>query len=344
MKLLHVGLFRDHCLGGDIVLQSGFHGNSKISCRTFDYRVEVEQSSVEDMNHSLLDHAKDVDAVIIGKGESLLPETLQTISSTGTKIGLWYGDVRPKPEPWLLNLLPHCDALFITSAGNRMQEIVDRGRPKKAVYFFNPINERLVHQWQLRQRSTSDRLLFSATRYSFAGPERRRVFEFVAGREDIRLIGSQKRVFKNGLLQRVNKWIAPAKLLRGDDYIDAIRSSAGGIAVSAVQDEYLYTSDRTTHFVAFGTPLIQWRFPGCEHLFQDKKEIMYVDSIDELECSIEQFKREPDRACDMAVRAQKRMLAHHNANQTSRLFMSVLFNDPVALPDWWPTIGEVIRS
>ena len=74
------------------------------------------------MHEMLIEKAHGCDIVFIGKGESVGEATLGRMKSMGLTIALWYGDMRPAPEPWLLKMLGHVDCYFMTSAGDVLNE------------------------------------------------------------------------------------------------------------------------------------------------------------------------------------------------------------------------------
>ncbi|MEL6110782.1 MAG: glycosyltransferase [Planctomycetota bacterium] len=335
MNVIHAGIFADHELGGDVVFRAGFDALS-LKYRSFDYRARATEVGQQEMNSELVSLAKNADLLFIGKGELIWPETLARISRDGTSVALWYGDVREQPEPWLVELLPHCDAYFSTSGGRRFEEVVSCGSPGNACFFFNPCNLALMKTWSARTRSPTGRPLMTASRYGFAGEERQAVFRYIDRSPQIDLVGSCRRRFANPLLQRIAKRFDRPRRLRGSDYIAAIRNCCVGIAVSAFQDEYLYCSDRVTHYLQFGAALIHWRFPGCERLLADREETVFVESIEELEREISILCDDSERASNIGRRAAARVARDYSVPLTLRRMLDFLDGNFSSTPDWYP--------
>lgn len=322
MNVLHVGIFQDHCLGGDIVFKAGLIDNG-VRHLEFDYRTLAAQIGIDRMNHELVRQAEGQDLVFIGKGELLYPSTLAEVRRRGSLVALWYGDLRPQPEPWLMENLKHCDAFFMSSAGDTLRWYFEQGGPGKAAFYINPSCPALVEQFSGIPRSV-DPPLFTGTTHSSYGDERRAVYEYLCRRGDIQIIGSPRRVIKNRLLRRLYLKLRPVRYLRDRPYIESIVRSRFGIGVSAFQNVKYYTSDRLTHYLSFGKLYLAYRFPGCEDLFEGGKHLVYYGSVAELEEQIEFFLKDRDSAEEIGRRGQEKMLREYNAGNVVGMMLDII--------------------
>ena len=215
MQVLHVGIFKDHCLGGDIIFETGFLEN-KISHQRFDYRAIATKLGVEAMNRELMKQAGRHDLVFIGKGEIIHSSTLAKLRKAGSIVSIWYGDIRPEPEPWLIENLRECDAFFMSSSGEVLESYFKKGKPGQASFFLNPSNPNLINQYCQIPQSV-DPPLFSGTLYEFGSKERQQVYEYLVKRRDIQIIGSPKKTIRNSLLKKIYFHLKPIEYLRGSE-------------------------------------------------------------------------------------------------------------------------------
>ncbi len=326
MNVLHAGIFEDHVLGGDIVLAKGFEQNA-CRLRRFEYRSHVRDAGESAMQQRLLDTLDPgTDLLLIGKGEKFRPGTLAEARRRGVHVALWYGDMRPQPESWLLELLPHVDTFFLSSTGETLREYHRLGRPGRSAYFLNPSDPDLPPRYADTPRGTRP-IVFTGSAYGFAGAERAAVVDYLAKRPDATLFGSAGRQ-KNSLRDRVRRRLGlGARVLprvRGDEYIAAIRSARIGVGVSAFQNVSGYTSDRMTHYLTFGTFYLVWRFPGLERILEPGAEVAAFESIDELDRQVTRFLADDAEREVIAAAGQRRMLTEYNTANVTGMMLDVL--------------------
>lgn len=332
MTILQVGIFRDHALGGCLVFEKGLRQNG-CEVERFDYRTLSAEVGIAEMNRRFVERAAGKDLVFIGKGETLFSRSLADARRAGASVALWYGDVRPQPEPWLLELLPNVDFFFMSSAGSELRKYFVAGRPKLAAYFFNPSDPELVAGWPPADRKSTD-LLFTGSRYPFASQERNLTIQYLRSRGDVRFFGganqgsakhaaAQRRLFD--IARKVGARLARnAQAVRGPRYMSAIRAARIGIGVNAFQHIPKYTSDRLTHYTEFGTFFLQWRFPGIEELFSTKDELIVFESVDDLDKKIAYYLTQDSEREEIARKAQHRVLAEYNTKNITAMMLDII--------------------
>ena len=325
MKVLHVGIFEDHALGGDIVLEGGLVANGCEVTR-FDHRAVARAHGREGMNARLVEAARNRDLVFVGKGDALTRSTLAAARRGGAAVALWYGDIRPAPEPWLLDLLPEVDAFFMSSSGAVLRAHFEQGRPGRAAYYFNPSDPALVARYAHLPRGTRP-VVFTGTPHAFAGPERQAVVTVLKARGDVTFFGGADRTAPGQrLADRVIRRVTgrqPGRV-RGEAYVAAIRSGRVGVGVNAVNDVPRYTSDRLTHFLAFGTFFITRRFPGLEDLFVPGRELVAFDDPGELPALIDRYLADDAAREAIAAAGQARILGDYDHRTMVRMMLDVL--------------------
>ena len=82
MNVLQVGIFEDHALGGDLVFEGGLKANPCDVTR-FDHRALARAHGVVKMNARLVDAARGMDLVFVGKEDGLARATLAAVRRVG---------------------------------------------------------------------------------------------------------------------------------------------------------------------------------------------------------------------------------------------------------------------
>jgi hypothetical protein len=332
MKVLHAGIFQDHCLGGDIVFRKGLLANG-LEHESFDFRQILAEHGQAEMNRRLVQRAASRDLLFIGKGESISPQALRDVRRSGCKVTIWYGDARLEPEPWLVDNLRECDVLFMSSAGDTLRHYFEVGRPKCAACYLNPCDPHLVEEFTDVPVSV-DRPLFSGTYYGFMGPEREEVMRYLSRRWDIQVIGTTRYLGNNSFLRHLSNRFFPVRYLRGKNYIEKIIRCKFGIGVSAFQNIKYYTSDRLTHYLLFGKLYLAYYFPGCETLFDIGKELDCYHGVQELKQKIRFYLRNPEQAEAMGRRGQEKMCRDYNATCMVRMMLDVINTGTSSVYPW----------
>ncbi len=122
--------------------------------------------------------------------------------------------------------------------------------------------------------------------------------------------------------------------LRGRAYIERIIRSRFGIGVSAFQNVKYYTSDRLSHYLAFGKLYLAYRFPGCDALFQDGVHLVYYDGVEDLGRKIDYFLANPQLAERIGAQGQEKMLGDYNAANLVRMMLDIVFRGSSTMFPW----------
>jgi hypothetical protein len=327
MKIVHAGIFKDHALGGDVIFRKGFLQNN-CAVTSFDYRTLAAEFGVQKMFDMLRDvTTSDTDILFIGKGEIFEREVLRDIKNKGVQIALWYGDIRPEPENWLLDILPEIDCFFMSSGGFKLREYFERGRPKVAAFYFNPFDPDLIEKYQALPRRNRD-IVFTASAYDFIGSERKLAIKYLKSRDDVTFFGGGEASCGDSFVARMRNKLfgvrTASNWIRGEDYIAAIKSAKIGIGVSAYQNIPRYTSDRMTHFLGFGSFLLAWEFPQIELFFDIGQELVVFKNIGDLKRKIDYFLRNESEREAIALAGQSRILSEYNCKNMAALMIDVI--------------------
>jgi len=334
MKVLQAGIFTDHELGGCLVFEKGLRQNG-CQVERFDYPELTRRHGAKKMNLMLAENSRNKDLVLIGKGRTITRETLRSVRRQGVQTALWYGDIRPRPQPWLLDLLPEVDCYFMSSGGGILKEYHTQGKPKLAAFYFNPSDPELVERYKGYTPKDKD-IVFTGNGYGFSDQARVDAVKYLLTRPDVtfyggaeRLLANRRSIWSRGrdrLLQSVGlKPRLPAsKRVQGPEYIQAIKSARIGIGVSARQDVPKYTSDRLSHYLEFGTFYLCWRFKGIEELFTNGKELAVVESAGEMDQRIKYFLQNAADREEIAAAGQRRMLEEYNTKNITAMMLDII--------------------
>ncbi len=337
MNILHYGIFNDHQLGGDIILAKGFTQNGHVVI-PFDFKTHYKKLGVEKSEDQLLEQARKVDLVFIGKGEKLSVETLKKIKQSGVHTALWYGDIRiPVPE-WMKQLLPNIDHFFMTSAGETLKNYHIQGMANYSSYFLNPSDSDLPTQ-NPSSSSKEKEIIFTGSAYGFAGSERLETINYLKTRNDVTFFGgADNTVVKNNnsVLQKIKREIArlnPNRKVRGEQYIKAIQSAKIGIGLNAFHNIDKYTSDRLTHYGTFGTFFLTHYFPGLYQLFEND-EVISFNSIETLKIELHKYLHEESLRESIARKFQSRILNEYNTKKMTYMMLEIMATNQSTQYPW----------
>lgn len=318
MKVLHVGIFDDHELGGDIVFEKGLKENGCLVTR-FPYHPsrQIDESELPAI-------AKEHDLLFVGKGQGFSSSIFRQIRRNGTPIALWYGDIREAPEPWLQELMAEVDFFFMSSGGEVLRQYHKVGRPKLSAFYFNPVDPTLIDRFS-ETAEKSIEVLLTATNYSFAGPERRAVVNYLRRRVDVHLVGwNPEPTFGQRYFPRIFGRPRTSPVYRGKEYVDLIRRAKIGVGVNAYQSVPRYTSDRLQHYLTFGTFFMPWKFPQIELFFTYGEDLIWYEGVGDLAAKLDYYLREDQERQAIARASQRKVLTDYSAAAIIAMMLEIV--------------------
>jgi hypothetical protein len=317
MKVLHAGVFDDHELGGDLIFRKG-------EVETFDYRTLAAREGRTAMEHRFVGLARGKDLVFIGKGDGFTRSSLAEIRRLGVSVSLWYGDIRPEPEAWVLDLLGEVDCYFMSSGGEELARYFERGKPARAAYYFPPVDPDLVRKYSHLRRNTQN-IVFTGGAHAMAGTERQEVIRYLRRRKDVKVYGGAE--FGSGMLGKgarlIRRLTGTSSYVRGEAYVAAIKSARIGIGVNAVEGVPRYSSDRLSHYLTFGTFFMPKHFPEVDRLFKYKQDLVWFEDLSDLDRKIEYYLREDAERETIAATGQAKALQDLNCTKMVAMMLEV---------------------
>ena len=331
MKILHIGYFNDHELGGDIIFAKGLRLNG-CDVTEYDYLDLMRKvgRAAADMRLSELIPGNDL--IFIGKGHYLETGTIRRIKTSGIPVALWYGDIRIPIEPWLKEILSSVDYFFMSSGGDLLREYKRQGNPCIAAYYFNPSDPDVTEKYAGLIPPERYPIVMSGSPYGFADHERLATVRYLRKRRDVRFYGGIEelvwktnpfsRVFRKAL--KVLKLAKSSEWVRGEKYIAAIKSADIGVGVSAFQQIDKYTSDRMSHYLTLGIFYLPWKFPRIEELFEYGRELVWFEGTIDLDKKITYYLANPEERLVIARAGRRKMLEEYNTRNITAMMLDVI--------------------
>ncbi len=273
----------------------------------------------------LAEIVKGHDLLFIGKGLYLTPEILRSVRQQGIPVLLWYGDIRPQPEPWLIDLLAEVDAFFMSSRGEVLAHYFKQGRPQLAAYYFNPADPdlALVNPPLEREYEVS----FTARFSRIESPERQAVIQALKNRPEVHFFGGADRSWAYNIGLRVLRRLKPMALpneVADQAYIEVIRRTGIGIGINALPDIPGYSSDRLVNYLNFGSCFLSAWFPGVETLFAVGQELLVFHSLAEMDDLLNYYTQNPAARDQIGLAGQARVLSDYSAQAITRMMLNTL--------------------
>jgi len=289
-------------------IQGIMNSYAKVSTlKVFDYRAFKPRIL---MNDALVECATRLqpDLIHIGKGECIEGESLRRIKKhTNAVIIHFYGDYRPEPQPWVIDLAAYAD---ITLLHHQDPELIQKHRNagiRKIGFWWPGANANTMQQ---QPRTPKDQDI------AFMGNNA----DFLPGHHDRRQI--IEAILKNGFRLHVygKGWEYLAAhpnfkqhvFVNNQEFARACIRSKITLGFDPVNDVYMYASwRRPLNSMASGAFHLARYFPGLETVFQNRKHLVWFQSIPEALELIDYYLIHDDEREKIALAGQKEVLAHH---------------------------------
>lgn len=175
------------------------------------------------------------------------------------------GDPWPKLNPGRIETATGFDILTATNDGQWLQDYRDAGVPQ-CIFMPNWCDPDTDHRYDVDEKWQTDILWTGTAKHHIASPEKIR--------EELAL-----QLMKTDNASLYGCFDRPK--ISGIDYLYAISGAKISVNVNADNRARLYHSDRLLHYLACGTFTMAKRFPDCDLLYEDGKNIKYFDTIEE---------------------------------------------------------------
>jgi spore maturation protein CgeB len=309
-KVLYVDtLSLPQALGNVMGIQKAYE--KVASVELLDYRRLANTLGPELMNAILYHTAKlfQPDLIHLGKSESVQGLTVRNIKEQiETCVIHFYGDFRPEPQPWVVDIGQHADWTLLY---HKDKDLVEKHRA---------LGVRRVGFWWAGTDPEVFRPHKTARRYDvvFMANNTRDYTEKsgqgYAGRlELIRAVsarGIDLHLFGNGW-RNMTRTVHVHPFVSNEEFAEVC--SASKITLGHNTDQvYMYTSwRRPLCSMACGAFHLTRKFPGLDEVFEDRKHLVWFRSIPEAIQLIEYYLSHDDERDRIAEAGREEVLAHH---------------------------------
>ena len=263
------------------------------------------------------------DIIIFGHADNISSKTLIKIKQTLKNVKLieWNVDsinpILKSARKNIQNLKKHLgiiDYLFITTADKKLLNNLNNTKTK-IYYLPNPIDTSI---------ETSKNFTNNFPKYD--------IF-FASSKNSLRQIGNDFIKSKN-LIDEISPKIKSTKLLfpgltsaplNGTAYLEALSNSAMVINISAINSDYLYSSDRMAHAIGEGALVITDIHTGFNDIFS-KKELVFYHDKEDLVNKINFFIAHPKLRQKIAKKGYEKYVKLFNEQEIAKYILSVATN------------------
>ena len=231
----------------------------RLSARLYQRRVDRQIANVA-MHYQ-------PDIVYISFAKFLDAETIETVRKGCPQAVFIGGDGDPWPslQQGRIETAKALDFLVATNDGTFLDEYRTAGL-KNCFFMPNMCDPDIDHRYSVELKWQTDILWTGAAKH---GADTREVFREKLAME----IAGRDKASVYGCLGRPQ--------IGGRDYLYAISGAKIGVNVNAYASVKYCHSDRLLQYLACGTMVLAKRFEGCDRLYQDKRHLLYFDTIEE---------------------------------------------------------------
>lgn len=260
------------------------------------------------------------DLVFVGFSQGLTIETLQALRAvvpSATFFG-WDGDPWPEDNPGRVALGAALDILFATNDGKFLDAYRSAGA-RKCLFMPNLVAPDIDHRYEVSPAWQSDVLWTGKVQHG-------------AGLDAGELL-------RQSILDAVEKYPG-AKIygcmdypkIRGMDYFYAISGARIGISINATNTVSKYHSDRFTHYSACGAMVLAKRVPDTDWLMQDKRHVVYFDTVEECTELAQWYLAHEDERRRIANSGMAYCHATYNSGEIAKRMLSAIDNGEYEAP------------
>lgn len=265
------------------------------------------------------------DLLLLGHAQLLTNDTLSLLRKKykNLMVAAWYVDWITHIEKacYLKQLSPYLDALFVTTGGELLQQLVSKSIP--VAYFPNPVDFSVESLKNFQQNTFNHELIFCG---STGDDERRQM-----------LLNSLVEHLKSDF---VCYGLFDKPQIQGQAYIEALSQCRMGLNYSRRNDVTLYSSDRVAQLTGNGLLTFSPKIPEFELIYK-KDELCYFENVDDLIQQVEYFSQNTTEAADIAKRGWQRAHTTCATERVCRFMEEVIWQKPYSEDYEW--LGHVFN-
>ena len=281
------------------------------------------------MNKTLIDQCKDycADLIVLGHCKNVHNDTLAEIRTNHPDVKIIYVNVDPMNSSQNIRDIQQrrgsVDAMFITTAGASLRQF---GGTNTAVHFFpNPVDRALDTMCAFANNNADLDLLFLGRALNHQQDHRHVMAQYLLAQNK----GKDLSVYIGGL--GVNE-----DTIYGTAYYDLLNRSKMGISVSKVRDEYLYASDRMSHYMAAGIMTFIPEGAKFEDVLGEGAFVSFSEKEDLWE-KVQYFKSQDSERVQIAKTGYDQVHKVFDVDRVCQYMIETAFERPYSADYEWPT-------
>lgn len=279
----------------------------------------MKKKSIAKMNQDLIETCKNVepDLLLLAKAETIYPKTLKEIKELlpDIKIAKWFVDFLDRESKQFFNQFEYIDNFFQTSAkeleslsikyphmtSSYMPNITDTAFDKKIekekeydiIYIARDYKEDIRYQFAIKLTKFCEQNNINLKLYGS--------------------LGNPPIFGKN-----YYKEIAKAKIAINFNRTDKLEGEN--------TEKFMSSSDRMNHFMGTGTCTFSPKIKGLDTLYQDKKDTIYFNGIDDCFKKIIQYLNDEPTLTKIAHQGNNKVYKISNTKKVTSFILETIYN------------------
>jgi len=288
----------------------------------FDYRMATRSVGMIDANDQLVRLAVEngIDFIHLGKGESILGETIKRIKTVfpAIKIIHFYGDYRPSPPAWVTDLGRYVDVTFIQGRDEGLREKYQQAGCRR-VEFLNCGTDPDIFYPQSVDKEYD--IVFMA---NYSKPDK---FEWMKGRlELVKAIASNGfgiHIFGTGwgkLGETKNITLHP--FVAGEAFARECSKAKLALAYGTNKVRGYTSWPRLLNSMSSGTMVLTKYFPGLEDVFENAYDLQWFTREKDLINLVRYYLDNDEERKKIAESGRNQVLENHTWNHRIETILS----------------------
>ena len=281
--------------------------------KPFDYRGLAAKFGQDRMNQMLMEEALRFcpDIIHLGKSELIYGSTIRAIKKQiDTYVIHFYGDFRWDPQPWVIDIGKYADCTLFSYTDNRILDKYSAAGVKNIGGFWDAGTDPEVFYPRNIEKTKDVVFMGNNLNIPHDGYEKRRqlIEETLKRGLDLHVYGKNWEYLSEAGYKTLH--IHP--FVTEDKFAEVCSSAEITLGINGVNDIRMYASwRRTVNTMASGGFHLTHYVPGMETVFQNKKHLVWFNSVSEAMDLIEHYLTHGEERKAIAEAGRKEVLARH---------------------------------
>lgn len=276
------------------------------------------------------------DMVVLSHCKNVENETLINLRADRQGLKIIYTNVDPMNSPQnvrdIRQRCGHVDAMFITTAGKSLRQFSGR---HTAVHFFpNPVDRAIDTVCAFDNAAADIDFLFLGRALNHQHDHRRDIADYILTQN-----------MNNAIACHIGGLGVNPNTVYGAAYYDLLARAKMGASISKISDEYLYASDRMSHYLAAGILTFIPQGARFEDILGDGAFVTFSDAAD-LWGKIQYYAKDNAGRVRIAKNGYDRAHSIFDVDRVCRYMIETVMGESYSAPYEWPTenYGAIIDA